>query len=350
MDSSKLETNTEPSLSTEESPETTPSPQEAETTSESPQSLRDALSAALAKDSEDAPEESVPDAETTGEQVVAEQEEPEEKPLEAPQHWPTDEKDRFKALPRETQEWLLSRSKSFESEVNTRLKELADSRKEVEEFNKLFAPYKQQLELSGRSPTQVVQQLLAAQRYLESSPKEALSWLAKSYGIEFGETQTDEYVDPQVAALRREIQELKSASLRQQQETVHSEQQKILQMVTEFKESRTPDGAPKYPHFEELKGLMAPLVAQGKSLEDAYNEVKYILPSERQRIADEAAKAARAEALKKAEEERKAKAKEAKSASSIIRSRGSGSEATGASKGTLRGDLEEAMRAFTGRI
>jgi len=316
--------------------------------------LRDALSAALAKDSEDAPEEeSVPDAETTGEQVVAESEtpeEPEKEPLEAPEHWPTDERERFNALPRETQEWLLSRNKSFETDVNRRLQELAGQRKEVEEFNKLFAPYKQQLELSGRSPTQVVQQLLAAQRYLESSPKEALEWLAKSYGIELGQSQPDEYVDPQVAALRRELQELKSAGLRQQQETAQAEQQKILQMVTEFKEARTPDGAPKYPHFEELKGLMAPLVSQGKSLEDAYNEVKYILPSERQRIADEAAKAARAEALKKAEEERKVKAREAKSASSIIRSRGSGSEAAAASKGTIRADLEEAMRALTGRI
>ena len=354
MDSLKSETSIDLSSSTVGSQQTTPSPEETETTNESSMSLREALSAALNQNDEDAPAESVPDAETTGEQVVAESEaegtQPE--PLNAPEHWPAAERERFAALPRETQEWLLNRNKSFESDVGKRLQELSSQRKEVEEFNRLFEPYKQQMELSGRTPAQVVQQLLAAQRYLESSPADAIKWLAQSYNLNLNsivEPQTQEYVDPQIAALQREIQQLKQHTLSQQQAQQTTEQQRVTQLVTEFKDSRTPDGQLKYPHFEDLKGFMAPLVAQGKSLEDAYNEVKYVLPSERQRIADEAAKVARADALQKAEEARKAKAKEAKSASTIIRSRGVG-ESTVASKGSLRGDLEEAMKALTGRI
>jgi hypothetical protein len=318
-------------------------------------SLREALSAALETRTEvDAPEESVPDAEMTGEQVIAEPEAvgtPKEEPLVAPEHWPAAERERFNALPRETQDWFLSRNKTFETDVNRRLQELSTQRKEVEEFNRLFEPYKQQLELSGKSPSQIVQQLLAAQRYLESSPAEALQWLAKSYNLNLSELapQNQEYVDPQIAALQREVQQLRQHTQSQQQTVQQAEQQKILQMVEEFKDSRTPDGQLKFPHFEQLKAMMAPLVYQGKSLEDAYNEAKYILPEERQRIAEEAGKAARAEALKKAEEERKAKAKEAKSATSIIRSRGAGSETT-SSKGTVRSDLEEAMRALQGRV
>jgi len=352
MDSLKSETNTELSSSMEESQQTTPLPEETETTQESSMSLREALSAAL--ETEDAPEESVPDAEVAGEQVIAEPEAvgtPVEEPLIAPEHWPAAERERFNALPRETQDWLLQRNKTFETDVNRRLQELSSQRKEVEEFNRLFEPYKQQLELAGRTPTQVVQQLLAAQRYLESSPAEALKWLAQSYNLNLSELapREQEYVDPQYAALQRQIQQLQQQNQLQQQTTQQAEAQRVLQAINDFKEARTPDGQPKYPHFETLKAMMAPLVAQGKSLEEAYNEVKYVLPEERERIAEEAGKAARAEALKKAEEERKAKAKEAKSASSIIRSRGVGAEKP-SKPGTLRSDLEEAMRSLQGRI
>ena len=355
MDSSKSETNTDLSSNTEERPETILSQSETTTSDGLNTSLRDALSAALNKNEADAPEESVPDAETTGEQVVAEQEvksTPEKEPLTPPEHWPADERDRFQALPRETQEWLLSRNKSFETDVNRRLQELSAQKKQVEEFNTLFDPYKQQLELQGRSPTQVVQQLLAAQRYLESSPAEAIKWLAQSYNLDLAglAPQAQEYTDPQVAALQREIQQLKQQQLQQQTTVQQTEQQNIQKVVAEFKEARRPDGQPKYPHFDTLRSLMAPLVSQGKSLEEAYNEVKYTMPEERQRIADEAAKVARADALKKAEDDRKAKVEKAKSTSTIIRSKGSGTEASTASKGSVRADLEDALKALQGRI
>jgi len=95
---------------------------------------------------------------------------------------------------------------------------------------------------------------------------------------------------------------------------------------------------------------MVPLYGQGKTLEEAYELASYTLPHVRERIASEAAKAAQAEALKKAEEERKAKAKDAKTAGQIIRSRGTAAEDEGKPT-TLRQELEKNLRALqSGRI
>ncbi len=70
----------------------------------------------------------------------------------------------------------------------------------------------------------------------------------------------------------------------------------------------------------------------------------------RERIASEAAKAAQAEAFKKAEEARKAKAKEVRGATQVIRSRGPTDTDT-KETGTLRQELERALKEVqTGRI
>lgn len=320
-------------------------------TAPSEMSLRESLAAAL-NDFSDPPTESVA-TEAVAEQTatVAETEAPAVEALEAPARWPTEQRETFAKLPREAQEIILARHRDMESDYTRKTTELAEARKPLEEFSKVFEPYKQQLELAGRTPAQVTQQLLAAQKFLETNPIEGIKWLAQSYKVDLSTLlpKEDEYTDPTVRALQQELNQLKTQLLSREQAVQQQNAAEVHRVINEFKSAKNADGTPKYPHFDQVQALMGPLVAQGKTMEEAYADTIYILPEVRERIASEAAKAAQAEALKKAEEDRKAKAKDAKTSTQIIRSRGQAvEESTG--KTSLRQELAKNLRESGGRI
>ena len=344
---------TDPSLNTAESPETTNGQSETQATTPSEKSLREELAAALdLHESSDTPEGSVA-TEATTEQVAAEP--AKETPAtaqEAPQHWPAEKRETFAKLPREAQDLVLERHKEMEADYTRKTMELAEQRKPLDEFTKLFEPAKQRLELAGLTPAQVTRQLLAAQSLIETNPVEGLKWLAQSYKVDLSTLvpKEDEYVDPAYKALRDELNQLKSQLSQREQAVQRQNAEAVQKTITDFSSSKNADGTAKYPHFDSLRNLMGPIVADGKTLEQAYELASYTLPEVRERIASEAAKAAQVEALKKAEEERKQKAKDVKGATQVIRSRGTASEQPTGDL-TLRQELAKNLRSLqSGRI
>jgi hypothetical protein len=346
---------TDPSLNTAESPETISGQNETQATTASERSLREELAAALdLHESSDTPEGPVA-TEATTEQVAAEPatETPAVQAQEAPQHWPAEKREVFAKLPREAQDLVLERHKEMEADYTRKTMELAEQRKPLDEFTKLFEPAKQRLELAGLTPAQVTRQLLAAQSLIETNPVEGLKWLAQSYKVDLSTLvapKEDEYVDPAYKALRDEVNQLKSQLSQRDIAVQRQNAEAVQKTITDFASSKNADGTAKYPHFDNLRNLMGPLVNEGKTLEQAYELASYTLPEVRERIASEAAKAAQAEALKRAEDERKQKAKDVKGAAQVIRSRGTASEPTKGNT-TLRQELENNLRALTsGRI
>jgi len=346
---------TDNSLSTVENPETTPSPAETPDTSVSERSLREELAAALNLDTGDTPTESVADVtadaqaetETVAETPVVETQEP-------PAYWPADEKARFAQLAPETQKFLLSRVKEQEADYTRKTQEVAEQRRAAEEITKVFEPYKQDLELSGMTPSQITKQLLAAHKFLVNDPVNALKWLAQSYKVQ-PETlvppkEEEAYIDPTVKALRDELNQVKAQLQYRAQTEQQQSSNEVLNTIKAFQESKNEDGTPKYPHFEQVRDVMGPLVAKGKTLEQAYEIASYTLPETIERIKDEVSKTAIADAAKKAEEARKLKAKEVKGATQVIRSRGTAAEES-AKPGSLRQELAKNLAALSsGRI
>lgn len=343
---------TENSSSTAESPETTSSP--SETVDTTGLSLREQLAAALDIQIDDTPEEPV-ESVTTDVTVDAEPEAetPAVEALEAPTNWPAEQREKFTVLPRETQEWLLSRDKDMVENYTRKTTELAEQRKAAEEITSVLEPYKQQMELAGIAPAQAIQRLLAAQKMLETNPTEGLKWLAQQYQVDlsrFTPTESEAYTDPVVKELRDRLAKLESEKQRTEQQVHQQNVSQAQKLINDFKGAKQDDGSLKYPHFDKVEALMGPLVAQGKTLEEAYDITQYTVPEIRERIASEAGKAAQAEALKKTEEARRAKAKEVKGASQVIRSRGTATEDAGSNK-SLRQELAANLAALqTGRI
>ena len=313
-------------------------------------SLRDTLAAALNEHS-DTPEEPVATEAATDQAAPETVAEVPAVQAQAPAHWPSEKREMFSKLPPEAQTFILDRHKEMESDYTRKTTELAEQRKPVEEFGKLFEPYKQKMELAGMTPAQVTRQLLAAQNVLEQNPIEGIKWLAQSYKVDLSTLlpKEDEFSDPKVSALERELNQLKAQLQSRETEVQRQNAAEVQKVITDFASTKNADGTSKYPHFESLKSLMGPMVAQGKTMEDAYSLAEYTLPEVRERIASEAAKAAQAEALKKAEDDRKAKAKDARTAGNVIRSRGTAVEdSTG--KTSLRQELAKNLRESGGRI
>ena len=346
---------TENSSSMAEKPETIPSPNETPDTTVSEPSLREQLAAALKMDISDSPNsETVADVPAD---VQAETETVAETPAdpapEPPATWPADEKARFAQLPRETQDYLLLREKEREADYTRKTMEAAEARKSADELTRTLDPYKQQMELAGISPAQAIQRLLAAQRFLETNPQDAIKWLAQSFNVDLGSfapKEEEAYTDPALKAMRDEVNQLKAQLNQRQQVEQQQSVSEVQKQINEFQGAKNEDGSLKYPHFEKLRTVMGPLVAQGKTMVEAYNETQYILPEVRERLQSENAKAAQSEALKKAEEARKAKAKDVRGNNQVIRSRGTASE-DGGKPGTLRQELAKNLADLqSGRI
>lgn len=123
-------------------------PREAVTPSEMNQSARDMAASIAAQESEPPPgrlegDDAAPPQEASGETQVAEAETP---PIEPPRSWTKDARERWAALPRETQEYLAERERDRDRELNLRQQEAAEQRKAMDAERQRVEQARQQYE------------------------------------------------------------------------------------------------------------------------------------------------------------------------------------------------------------
>jgi hypothetical protein len=221
------------------------------------------------------------DAEVTAEaEEDSEGQEP-EKVFQPPEHWSSDEKAQFSALPPEAQEILLERDKHFQSGYQERVQSISDIEAAIE-------PWKQHLAQRGLTADQAIRNLFAIQAQVESNPVDGILWLAQNYGVldqlkgQFAPDTDGDFIDPEVKALNSKIAELEGKISQTSQQIQQSQTVSAQQELDNFVNAVDADGKPAHPHFEAAKPLIASLVGQGKSLEDAYNEAVWTVPEYRE--------------------------------------------------------------------
>jgi hypothetical protein len=269
--------------------------------------------------------------------------------IEPPAEMSAEQRTAFKALPVEAQRQLAERYADVRRTLTQKTEEIAKERTKYSELESAFEPYREQLALQGTTPAAAASRLLAAQNVLTRNPVEGLKWLSQSLGVDLRSLvpppeKDEEYLSPDVKALKDEIRELRGQIQQQHVGQQNAQQAEAQRILTEFRSAKDDKGEPKHPHADhpEVKAVMGSLIGRGKTLEQAYAEAVYVLPEVRSRIAEEAAKAARAEVERKAEEARKTKLSAARTASQTIRSRGVADEKP--ASGSIEDDLRAAMR------
>jgi hypothetical protein len=250
----------------------------------------------------------------------------------APQSWSKEYYDHWNKLDPAIQDQILKR----EADVAKGFEERATKLKPYEELDRIFQPHRQRWQLKGWSEAQAVQQLLAAQDYLDRDPAAAIRWLANSYGLKPDQiVQTaahqQQQADPlaqYLAPVMQELQQVKATLTAREQAEQTRQQNAIRTEIESFSKD--------HPHFETVKADMAALLHAGRAehLQDAYEKATWAHPDVRRQIMDEQAKA---QAAKNAEDVEKAKR-----AASSVTGAPTGKSATGP-KQSLREELEAAF-------
>lgn len=295
-------------------------------------SLQDDIASALSAESN---EETVAETvETAAEQEVREA-------LEPPSMWSKEYKDVFNEwgqLERgyDYQKAMVELYGQTQAHVTQKEQEAAQFRRQAEEWNSVFQPFQQQLNLQGSSPPAFMRQLLGYYQQLNSNPASTILQLAKNYNLDLATIGQDApYQSPSEVAQQRRIEQLERAYQMNMVQARDAELDRLNTQIETFASETDASGNPKRPYFEQVKDTMTKLISGGAAsgLNDAYDMACKLSPelmaqAEAQRVAQETARKA-------------ADAKKAKAASS----RPTGTHTGGKASTSLKEDIAAAYKS-----
>lgn len=203
------------------------------------------------------------------EQEVEPAPEPAKEVAPAPQSWGASVKGKWAELPEEVRAEIQKRETDIHQMLTRHDGELRLGR----EMKEVVTPYLATIQAEGGTPTSAVASLLNTAHILRTGTPEAKKSLilntAKQFGVDLGLGE-EEYVDPTIAQLKQQIDELRQLANPQVIEknlTERMEAGKIQQDIAAFASD------PAHVHFEAVKPLMASILGAGqaKDLKEAYD-------------------------------------------------------------------------------
>ena len=232
-------------------------------------------------------------------------------PIQAPNTWKVEAKAKFAALDPEVQQEIMRREK----DVARTLTLHDQDRTFGKSLRDVVSPYMPMINAEGASPEAAIQSLLnTAYKLRTASPQDKarlFAGLAQQYGVDLSSMQPQDqpYIDPTVAQLQQELQQIKGVFSQQQTQQQLAEKQQALQMVDQFKAD------PANPHFDQVRDQMGALMQAGLagSIKEAYEKAVYMHPEVRQKVLSEQ----QAEQQRKLIEEAKVKTEQAKKMAAV---------------------------------
>ncbi len=211
-------------------------------------------------------------------------------PAGPPPGWASEAKALYPSLPPAIQAAVVKR----ESEVNAGFAQYAQAKQELE---RVIAPRRQHYAADGISDVQAIDNIWQWFEALKNSPQQAMPALAQMFGYDLstvspGAPQSSSQVDPEVAALKAEVAQLRGES------------RKVYSSVEEFhtaqRRAELDAFAQGKPHFEKVRVTMGRLMQAGVAtgLDDAYQKAVALDPEATAASAAEASRKAAEDALK----------------------------------------------------
>lgn len=236
-----------------------------------------------------------------------------------PAHWSAADKEAFKGATKDVQEWALRREKEMTADYTRKTQDIANFRRTWDPVHQMFAPHIQQ----GANPASIIQGWAQVAQHLQQNPAQALQQLARQYNIDMSSLTQGEkpdnddlFVDPRVAQMQQQLQQLQSHLQSRDQAELHTRQRSYENEIQSFAEQKTEAGEAAHPFFDDVMQDMMTLaraqIASGQQpkLQDLYEKAVWSNPliRERQLAAQQqaAAKIAEKEAIEKAKKAQKA--------------------------------------------
>lgn len=290
-------------------------------------------------DTEPEPEDGSEDGEDDQEEGDEPEDPDEPDEIEPLKHWHKEDREVFKTLPKDAQEFLLRRDKEFQASATKKQMEVSD-------IKRAFDPVRDELVKSGVSEADAIRRLIGAHVSLMEKPKESIMYLMQQYGInpsdilgtvEGGSESTDDVAMKEIQDLKRRLKEYEE---RTEQERISE----VGSQIAEFEKSNE--------FFKQVEPEMAALARShaqaGKpmpTLEKLYEDACWMNESVRKELLDRREKE-EVKSKAKRGEENISKAKRAAKAR-VQPSRKTSGTSTKEVKKSLHDDLSEVFDKVT---
>lgn len=267
-------------------------------------SLQDDIESAF---DEQAGIEEAPDAE-----LAPEEELPPEPAYEPPSMWSKEYRDVFNEWGqlergREYQKAMLDLYGNTQAHVTQKEQEAARYRQQVDQWNSVFEPFQQQMNLRGVEPAAFTRQLLSYYQQLNQNPAATIQQLAQNYNLDLANLGAEApYRSPAEVAHEQRLAQLERTIQNNLAQARQGEMQRLNQQIETFASETDASGEPLRPYFEQVKDTMTKLIRGGTAsgLSDAYDMACKLSP---ELMAQAEARRVQNETARKAAEAKKAK-------------------------------------------
>src|SRR5210317_158546 len=194
--------------------------------------------------------------------------------------WEPEHREKFNALPPEQQQVVMEFKAASDAALTRTAQEFSEFRKSAEPLVQAADEVREVLAASNMSPDQALKGYAGIERTLAfgtlDQKMQLLGEIAKAYGVPLDMSQAVPW-DADLDQLR-EVHDRDSRLAQEQSRIAQLEaqvqqfqQQQLQTQIESFKTASNPDGTPKYPHFDVVRGAMGQLMSSGQaqSLEDA---------------------------------------------------------------------------------
>ena len=222
----------------------------------------------------------------------------------APQSWGQSVKGEWSKLPEAVRSEILKRENDIHQAMTRHDGDLRLGR----EMKDVITPYMAQIQAEGGTAATAVSSLLNTAHILRTGSDEqkrnVILTTAKQFGVDLGVAE-EEYVDPTIQQLKREIEQLKQVANPQAMESILRERLESDKVKSEI-DAFASDSA--NVHFQTVRPLMVAMLnaGQAKDLKEAYDMACMANPTIRSTL--EAARTAEQQAKRKQEVEAKKRA------------------------------------------
>ncbi|MGL1921979.1 MAG: hypothetical protein OCD03_13225 [Hyphomicrobiales bacterium] len=228
------------------------------------------------------------------EEPQPEQEQAEQSQLLASEHWDSEMTDAFATLNDTGKQAMLNMSKNLQAGFTRKSQETAEKVRSLDTIeNSIPQGLKDTLQAQNMSTSEGVGNLIGLYEKSQQDPMGYMQWFAQQHGIDLGQMNqqpqegSQQFDDPAMAQLQQQIDGLNNQIAGQQQTQQKAQHDQLNQTITDFKDTLDDGGNLKYPHYEQVKGMMGSILASqpeyqsmndAEALETAYQSAVYADP------------------------------------------------------------------------
>lgn len=191
--------------------------------------------------------------------------------FDAPASWRPEVKAQWDKVPLPVKAEIAKRERESLQALNEANKKLASREKDEGELGSVLAPYKTDWSARGIATPQAIAQTLARAKYAYANPAKFIQEFAAENGLSLDSLTegTDTVQDPELAAIKQELNAIKQGYQTQSQQQEQSQRAQNAAVVNSFADAKDEAGNLKNPHFNAVQDLMKGLMPMLNQTEPA---------------------------------------------------------------------------------